>query len=117
VTDQRFLEKLRRIVGPEHVSTGAVASAVYSYDASLASGSPSAVVFPADTAETAAVLRAASEERIPCTPRGFGTNLSGGSVPVQGGLVLCLSRLNRILDIQPARRCAVAQAGVTNLEL
>ena len=46
MTDQRFLEKLRRIVGPEHVSTGAMASAVYSYDASLASGSPSAVVFP-----------------------------------------------------------------------
>jgi len=117
MTDQPILEELRRIVGPDHVSIGAAASEVYSYDASLATGAPAAVVFPADTAQVAAVLKAASAERIPCTPRGFGTNLSGGSVPLMGGLIVCLTRLNSILDIQPARRCAVAQAGVTNLEL
>jgi len=63
------------------------------------------------------VVRAASEAGIPCVPRGFGTNLSGGSVPPENGLVICLSRMNRILSIRTDRRCAQVQPGVTNLEL
>jgi glycolate oxidase subunit GlcD len=54
---------------------------------------------------------------LPFVPRGFGTNLSGGTVMVSGGVVICMSRLNRILEISPQRRCAVVQPGVTNLEL
>jgi glycolate oxidase subunit GlcD len=54
---------------------------------------------------------------VPYTPRGFATNLSGGSVSSSGGLVVCLNRLNRILSLEPAARCAVVQPGVTNLEL
>ena len=76
-----------------------------------------AVVFPADTSETAAVVRAAHMAGVPCTPRGFGTNLSGGSVAPQGGVVLCLTRMNRILSIETEHRVAVAQPGVTNIEL
>jgi len=115
--ESELLRELCRIVGPEHVSTGRTDREIYSYDGSLALGTPGAIVFPSDTRETAAVIRAASNAGVPCTPRGFGTNLSGGSVTPRGGLVVCFSRMNRILAIQPERRCAVVQPGVTNLEL
>ena len=112
-----LLDRFKQIVGPDRVWTGEVDSEVYSYDASLASGAPDIVVSPGNTAETAAVVCAATDAGVPCTPRGFGTNLSGGSVALKGGAVVCLSRLNRILAIQPERRCALVQPGVTNLEL
>jgi D-lactate dehydrogenase (cytochrome) len=115
--DPRFIRRLRKIVGKEHVRSGPADLEVYSYDASLARARPGAVVFPADTRETANVVRAASEADIPYVPRGFGTNLSGGSVAPENGLIICLSRLNRILSIRTDRRCAQVQAGVTNLEL
>ncbi len=112
-----LLRRLRRIVGPDRVAAGRCQSEVYSYDASLAAGAPDAVVLPADTEEVSAVVRLAAEAGVPFVPRGFGTNLSGGSVAPRGGLVIGLARLNRILEIRPEGRYAVAQAGVTNLEL
>lgn len=115
--DSKLLRRLRRTVGAAYVSTGRADAEVYSYDASLAVGAPDAVVLPADTEQTAAVVRAATEARVPYAPRGFGTNLSGGSVACRGGLVIGLTRLNRILDVKPEGRYAVVQPGVTNLEL
>ncbi len=115
--DPRFIRRVRKIVGKEHVRCGPTDLEVYSYDGSLARGRPGAVAFPADTQETAALVRAASEAGVACVPRGFGTNLSGGSIPPDDGLVICLTRLNRILSIRPDRRCARVQTGVTNLEL
>jgi len=112
-----FLKQLQRIVGPAHVSVGRADAQVYAYDGSLAVGAPDAIVFPASPSETAAIVRAAAEAGVPCTARGFGTNLSGGSVAARGGLVICFSRMNRILAIQPERRTAVVQPGLTNLEL
>jgi glycolate oxidase subunit GlcD len=113
----KLLERLSRIVGAEYVSAGRADAEVYGYDASLATGTPDAVVLPADTAQTADVVRAATEAGVAYVPRGFGTNLSGGSVACRGGLVIGLSRLGRILDLKPQARYAVVQPGVTNLEL
>lgn len=112
-----LLRQLKRIVGPEHVYTGRCDLEVYSYDASLVAAAPDAVVLPADTEQTAAVVRAAVAAGVPCVPRGFGTNLSGGSIAPRGGIILGLSRLNRILEVRPEGRYAVVQAGATNLEL
>ena len=114
---KELIQELRRIVGDRHVSESRTAAELYSYDASLAKGAPGAVVFPADSAETAQVVKAAARAKVPFVPRGFGTNLSGGTVLPYGGLTVCLSRLNRILGIFPASRIAVVQPGVTNLEL
>ncbi len=114
---KELIKELRRIVGDRHVSESRTAAELYSYDGSLASGTPGAVVFPADSAETARVVRAAARARVPFVPRGFGTNLSGGTVLPTGGLTICLSRLNRILGINPHNRTAIVQPGVTNLEL
>lgn len=112
-----LLADLRRIVGAGNVHTGRADAEVYSYDASLAIGIPDAIVFPAATAEVAAVVRAAGAACVPIIPRGFGTNLSGGSIAPRGGIVLGLTRMNRIVSLEPERRIAVAQPGVTNLEL
>jgi glycolate oxidase subunit GlcD len=112
-----LISELRRIVGDPHVSESRIAAELYSYDGSLAKGAPAAVVFPADACETSRVIQAAARAGVPFVPRGFGTNLSGGTVLPYGGLTICLSRLNRILDISPASRTAVVQPGVTNLEL
>ena len=112
-----LLRELRRVAGPGHVSVNPVDLEAYSYDASLATGRPDAVVFPGDTAEVAGIVGACTRAGVPCVPRGFGTNLSGGSVATEGGVVVCLTRMNRILDIDTARRTAVTQPGVTNLEL
>lgn len=112
-----LIGELRGIVGPEHVARGRIASELYSYDASLAAGAPGAVVFPADTAQTARVVRAAARAGVAIVPRGFGTNLSGGTVLPSGGLVICLTRLKRILGINTRNRTASVQPGVTNLEL
>ncbi len=73
---------------------------------------PEAVVFPHSTQEIADILRLANTELIPVTPRGAGTGLSGGSVPVHGGIVLSLDKLNKMGEIDEANFCASAQAGV-----
>ncbi|RPJ17235.1 MAG: FAD-binding oxidoreductase [Desulfobacteraceae bacterium] len=117
VIPSSLIKNLKKIVGERNVAESRTASELYSYDASLAKGAPGAVVFPADTAETAAVVKEATLAGIPFVPRGFGTNLSGGTVLPYSGLTICLTRLKRILGIYPDRRTAVVQPGVTNLEL
>jgi glycolate oxidase subunit GlcD len=116
ITD-KFVREMEEIVGKEHVSVSRANTELYSYDASLAKGKPGVVVFPADSREIARVARAAHRSGIPFVPRGFGTNLSGGTIVTVEGLVVCLSRLNRILGMYPESRYAVVQPGVTNLEL
>jgi len=116
ITDN-FKREMESIVGQRNVSISRTISELYSYDASLAKGNPGVVVFPADGNEVARVVRAAHREGISFVPRGFGTNLSGGTIVADQGLIICLSRLNRILGIYPESRYAVVQPGVTNLEL
>jgi len=116
ITDQ-LIHDLRQIVGASQVSVSRADTELYSYDASLAKGQPGVVVFPGNTGEAARIVKIVRQANVPFVPRGFGTNLSGGTVLISGGVVICLSRLNRIIDISPQRRCAVVQPGVTNLEL
>jgi glycolate oxidase subunit GlcD len=116
ITDT-FIRELEEIVGKENVSVSRANAELYSYDASLARGKPGVVVFPADGDEVARVVRVAHRSGVPFVPRGFGTNLSGGTIVTVEGLVVCLSRLNRILGMYPESRYAVVQPGVTNLEL
>ncbi len=78
---------------------------------------PDLVVLPRDTEEVRAVLRLAAREALPVTARGAGTGLAGGCLAEQGGIVLSVARLDRILAIAPDDRLAVAQPGVVNLDL
>ena len=78
---------------------------------------PELVVLPGSTEEVQAVVRACHRERIPFVARGAGTGLSGGATPVAGGVVVALSRMNRILEIDLASQRVVVEPGVTNLEV
>ncbi len=78
---------------------------------------PEVVVYPTSTEQVVAAMEIAHREGLPLTPRGSGTGLSGGSVPVQGGMVLCLTRMNRILEIDEENLTATAEAGVVTLDL
>jgi glycolate oxidase len=114
-----LLDALRAAVGDEHVLTGDAISDDYAHDEALTATPvmPLAVVRPADAGETAAVLAAANEARVPVTARGAGTGLSGACIPQSGGLVLSTERMNRILEIDVENHTAVVQAGVTLAEL
>lgn len=110
--EQAILKKLAAIVGPEHLLTAPEELACYAYDGSAREFLPQAVLFPADTAEIAAILRLADEARLPVTPRGAGTGMTGGALAAQGGVVLALGRLNRIIEIDPDNQIAVVEPGV-----
>ncbi|MFH2091770.1 MAG: FAD-linked oxidase C-terminal domain-containing protein [Pseudomonadota bacterium] len=112
-----FIRKLESIVGKSNVSVTNTGIELYSYDASQVTGNPGIVVFPANTREISQVVKAANKAGIDFIPRGFGTNLSGGTISVTKGLVICMSRFNKILGIFPESRYAVVQPGVTNLEV
>jgi glycolate oxidase len=115
-TDLR--RRLEQVVGAEHVRADAGALLTYSTDATpLERGRPDAVVFPASTAEVAGVLGVASELGVPVVPRGSGTNLSAGTVPSRGGIVLVLTRMNRLIEVSPEDLVAVCQPGLRTIEL
>ncbi len=78
---------------------------------------PGAVFLPESAAEVAALLRYASAERLPVTPRGAGTGLSGGALPVRGGIVLSLEKMDRIRGLDERNLTAEAEAGVVTAEL
>jgi len=89
----------------------------YSYDSSATEAMPDAVLLPGSTEQVSEIMKVANEEEIPITPRGAGTNLSGGSVPLKGGVVLVLTRMNRLLKLSRENRYAIVEAGLINLEL
>ncbi len=90
----------------------------YECDGSTAYRScPEAVALPHSTGEVAAIVRAASHLGIPFTARGAGTGLSGGATPIEGGVVVSLAAMNRVLAIDPGERTARCQTGVVNLEV
>jgi glycolate oxidase len=111
------LSQLRKVLDPDRIKTDPVSLAAHSFDGYVVEGLPEAVVFPITTAEVARLLAIASSEKIPVTARGAGTNLSGGAIPLKGGLVLCLAQMNKIIEISPADRYAVVQPGVVNADL
>ena len=78
---------------------------------------PLAVALPADTAQVASLLKFAHQQGLKVVPRGAGTSLSGGAIPVADAIVIGLGRFNRILAIDYDNRCVVAQSGVTNLAI
>jgi glycolate dehydrogenase FAD-linked subunit len=111
-------ERLERVVGPANVRDDAGALLTFARDATpLQRGEPELIVFPCTTEEVAAVLRVADEARVPVIPRGAGTNLSGGTVATCGGIVLVLTRMNRLLEVDEADLVAVCHPGVRTIEL
>jgi len=113
---ERILRKLNSLL-PGELSLEPSLLEQYSRDKWLASHRPDAVALPRNTQAVAKLLRFANEHRIPVTPRGAGYGYVGGCVPVRGGLVLSLERLNQIREISAADFVTVVQAGVVTQKL
>ncbi|MFZ1428106.1 MAG: FAD-linked oxidase C-terminal domain-containing protein [Geminicoccaceae bacterium] len=113
---ERIVDALRAIVPGEGVIAATDELRAYESDALTAYRTvPMAVVLPSTTAEVAAVLALCDREKIKVVPRGAGTSLSGGALPLEDGIVLGLGKFNQILDIDWENRTVTAQSGVTNL--
>jgi glycolate dehydrogenase FAD-linked subunit len=111
------LPELKRIVGEQNVVHEANDLKIFERDGSITGALPDAVVLPADRDQVAAVVRLAARHGVPVVPRGAGTGLSGGAVTLNGGIALQLSRMRRILEVDPDARTAVVEPGVVNQDL
>ena len=112
-----IVKELKNIVGPAYLSTSPEDMVAYSYDATQREVLPWAVARPVSAQEVSEILRLANRELFPVVPRGAGTGMSGGSVPVHNGLVLSLERMNRILEIDDHNLIAVVEPGVITGDL
>lgn len=112
-----LVRDLRRIVGLSYVLVEPEDVIVYEQDGSILQVMPEIVVLPASTAEVAAVVQAARRANVPIVPRGSGTGLAGGSVPAEGGVIISLARMDRILAVDLRNRIAMVEPGVINLDV
>jgi glycolate oxidase len=116
--NQSFLTELSRLVGPGGLLGDAADLLTYESDAlAHLRVTPGAVVLPTSAAEVQAVVRLCRREGVPFVARGHGTGLSGGALPIKDGVLIGLSRMNRILEVDIPNLRAVVEPGVTNLEI
>lgn len=111
-----LIKELRRIVGPGHVFTSPEDLIVYSYDATRMESMPEAVVRPAAAREISEIVFLANREGFPVVPRGAGSGMSGGSVPIKGGVIISLERMNKIISINEDDMIAEVEPGVVTGE-
>ena len=113
-----FIQQCQTLIGCDNVIADQVSLRVYECDALSAYRQlPELVVLPETVEQVQAVLKLCATHKIPVVARGAGTGLAGGALPVDGGIVLGLSKMNRILAIDPANLSATLQPGVRNLAI
>lgn len=112
-----LLEELVTVVGEDYVLSTDVDLLVYEYDGSVDKALPSAVVLPHSTEQVSEIIKIARRHRSPVTARGAGTGLSGGAIAENGGIVLSLTRMTNILEIDTRNKLAIVEPGVVNLDL
>jgi glycolate oxidase len=110
--DQQIIAALKRLLGHQYVMDQLEDRICYSFDATFRDFPPDVVVKPGNVDDVVAIIKLAGQHNIPVTARGAATGLSGGSVPVKGGISLVLTRLNKIIEIDTANRVAVVETGV-----
>src|SRR4029453_5767475 len=113
-----FLQELQALVSPAPVLTAADELLVYECDGhTLDKAPPSAVVFPTSAEQVVAIVKLANKYGVPFVARGAGTGLSGGALALDGGLVIELNRMNKILEVDYVNQRAVVEPGLVNLHL
>ncbi len=110
-------QELVAIVGQTRATDRPEDLVAYSMDPYVQEHRPDIVLFPLTTEEVSSIMKVANREEIPVTARGSGTNLAGETVPLKGGIVLALGKMDKILDIDPRNRYARVQPGVINFDL
>jgi glycolate oxidase len=110
-------QRIAGLLGPRGYLDRPEDLALYEYDGGVDKHRPDLVVFPRSTEEVAAIARLAHEAEVPVVGRGAGTGLSGGAIPVEGGVMVAFARMNRILEIDLENERAVVQPGVVNLDI
>ena len=119
MVDQNVIQKLQDLVGKDNVLTDKVERVSYSYDATadLPRQTPDVVVMPTSAEVVQEIVKLADAHNIAIYPRGAGTNLSGGAVPLKKGIVLSFQKMNKIVDVDADNLTAVVQPGVVIAEL
>jgi len=112
VLSQSIAKELNNIVGKENITNSREDLICYSYDATNQKFLPDAVVFPKSAEEISLILKLANKEAFPVIPRGAGSGFSGGSLPVEGGVVVSMERMNKILKIDTDNLIAIVEPGV-----
>ncbi len=114
----RMIDELVKILGRDAVLYTPEDLAVYSYDGTFAEGNPGVIVLPKTAEQVSHVIQLAAEARLPVVPRGMGSGLAAGSVPFpEGSIVICLTRMNRILEIDTQNGTVQVEAGVVTADL
>src|SRR5438093_7309204 len=113
-----LVDALRKVVGPDALLTSPSELLVYECDGyTIEKNKPDVVVFPTSTEQVVGIVKLCNEFGVPFLPRGAGTSLAGGCLPVGGGVVLALTRMKRILEVNYRDRYAVVEPGLVNLWL
>jgi glycolate oxidase len=115
--NENIIHQLAEIVGPENLSVASVDRLTHSFDATQQRFLPDVVLHPGCTEEISRILRLANREKIPVIPRGAGSGFTGGSLAIHGGIILVLTRMNRILEIDTDNLIAVVEPGVVTGDL
>jgi len=115
--DEKIKQALVEIVGEENYTDSLIDMVSFSYDASEHSHRPTCAVWVESADQVSEILKFSNREKIPVIPRGAGTGLSGMAVPIEGGIVLDLSRMNRIMRISIEDRLSIVQPGVVYVDL
>ncbi|RED63986.1 FAD-binding oxidoreductase [Cohnella lupini] len=115
--DTKLTQRLRQIVGEKFYRDDQEALVAHSYDGTpMLQSLPDGVVYPANTAQVSEIMKALAEYRVPVVSRGSGSNLCGGTVPVEGGIVMVMHRMNRILEVDMENLTATVQTGIITAE-
>src|SRR5690554_3201223 len=115
-----ILEELKAIVGEHNLFTDTERIENYSHDETSReqfSHMPEVVLTPVSTEQISAIMKLADRYTIPVTPRGAGSGLSGGAIPIHGGIVLSVEKMNKVLEIDEANLTVTAEAGIVTNEL
>src|SRR3990172_9444320 len=112
-----ILKELESIVGTDDLLTSKEDCICYSYDATTLKFLPEAILFPENAQEISQILKIANREKIPVLPRGAGSGFSGGSLPVNGGVVLVTSKMDKILELDEENLTVEVEPGVVTENL
>ena len=115
--EEDLLKTLSSIVGEEYVKNDIIDRYCYSMDASIYRSIPDVVVFPQSTDQVSELMKFANANEIPVTPRGAATGLCGGAVPLEGGIVMDFTKMNKILEIDLDNLCVKVEPGVIQFQL